>query len=459
MFHIKRKIYESVPTATRRLMRFVPFTLATGRLYRDTVALCRRQDRMSRQEVLASQEAALGRLLEFAVHEVPFYRPRRRAVERYRPFDALKEFPRLTKQDVLAHYGELTADCLDRIPCHRAVTGGSSGQQLSFLEDDATCIREMGFMYAQWRRVGYTHRCRRVTFRGVPIGRKGRDALWQRDWLKGELQFSPFHLSDEKLPLYIDKIRQYRPQFIHGYPSVVAVLAEYVLRHELVDTMRFLQGTLLGSEGCSDSQRDRIGRAFGGKVYTWYGHSERTVLGGECEQSRHYHQFPAYGVLEIVKDDGSPCEVGESGEIVGTGFLNRAMPLIRYRTDDFAVRCDWHCECGRAWDRFSHVIGRRSIEGFVFGRHGARISAAALNTHSDIFENVVRYQYYQTEPGELEIRVIANSRYSAADEKKIVNEHKRKMGSEMDVIVRSVDDIPLTQAGKQRRILCEIEKD
>ncbi len=251
---------------------------------------------------------------------------------------------------------------------------------------------------------------------------------------------------------------EYRPEFLHGYPSAVDVLAEYVVRHGLTPKLPPIKAALLGSETCSPAQRERIEAAFRTRVYTWYGHSERTVLGGECEYSRVYHMFPSYGILEIIGEDGEPCEVGGQGEIVGTGFLNRSMPLIRYRTDDYATREAHECDCGRCWDRFSHVVGRRSLEGFVLGKHGSRISEAALNVHDGCFNHVVRYQYYQRAPGQLVIRVIPNPLYSPADEAGIIAAYQKKLWGEVDIVVERVADIPLTKSGKQRRLLLEIER-
>ncbi|KGO32639.1 hypothetical protein JT06_19210, partial [Desulfobulbus sp. Tol-SR] len=71
-----------------------------------------------------------------------------------------------------------------------------------------------------------------------------------------------------------------------------------------------------------------------------------------------------------VDDQGNPCNrEGERGEIVGTGLYNRCMPLIRYRTGDYATRLAPRCPCGRAWDRFTEVEGRWKQD-MVFGRKG-----------------------------------------------------------------------------------------
>lgn len=135
------------------------------------------------------------------------------------------------------------------------------------------------------------------------------------------------------------------------------------------------------------------------------------------------------------------------------------MPLIRYRTDDLAVREPYQCECGRNWDRFSHVLGRWTLEGVVVGQSGTKISAAALNIHGDVFENVVRYQYYQEKRGELEIRVIPNTRFRECDKESIRSAHEKKLWGEVRVNVVPVRDIPLTKSGKQRRIISVCKKE
>lgn len=457
MHRLLRKSYERAPLAVRKAVCRLPYGLLAGSAYRETVRLCRKLDTMSRQDVIGLQEIRLRELLQFAVQEVPFYECLRSAVHRLGPFDALKEFPVLSKEDVQQKRESLIPRSIHRIPHHQGTTGGSSGDQLRFLEDDSTYSREMGFMHSQWTRVGYTPLSRKATFRGVPFSRITDSCFWQENPIHNELQFSPFHMNEKNLALYIEKLIEYQPTYLHGYPSAIDVLAEYVVRHGLTDQMPLLNAVLLGSEGCNIEQRMRIERAFNTRVYTFYGHSERTVLGGECEYSQVYHAFPAYGILEIIRDDGETCDIAECGEITGTGFLNRSMPLIRYRTDDYATRESHECECGRKWDRFCDVTGRWSIEGFVIGKNGSRISAAALNMHGEVFKNVIRYQYYQKLKGELEIRVIVNPQFSEEDEKKITYEHKKKVWKEMDIVVHRVDDIPLTKSGKQRRIICDIE--
>lgn len=453
MYSLLKKSYENAPPLVQKMICYFPYRFLAGGEYRRTLRLCAKLDGMSREEVLRYQEAQLSDLLHFVVAEVPFYRSLRGVVQRFSPFDALKEFPLLTKKMVQQSFKALVPKSLDRIPHHQGTTGGSTGNQLVILEDEFAYAREKAYVHSEWRRVGYAPRYRKATFRGVPFRRITDSCFWQENPIHNELQFSPFHMSEENLQHYVRRLIAYQPQFLHGYPSAIDTVAEYVLRHELTSTLPRIKAVLLVSEACSDSQRQRVEAAFQARVHSFYGHCERTVLGGECEKSRCYHAFPTYGVLEILNEKGEPCAVGQFGEIVGTGFLKRAMPLIRYRTDDVAMRESYQCECGRCWDRFSHVLGRWTLEGVVIGKNGARISAAALNIHGDVFENVVRYQYYQEERGQLEVRVIPNTRFRECDKESIRSAHEKKLWGEMRVRVVPVRHIPLTKSGKQRRVI------
>jgi phenylacetate-coenzyme A ligase PaaK-like adenylate-forming protein len=79
---------------------------------------------------------------------------------------------------------------------------------------------------------------------------------------------------------------------------------------QAADKMPRINAALLGSEGVSTAQRERIERAFRTRAYSWYGQSERVVLAGECETDGTYHAFPDYGILEIIDGQRRPCVKG-----------------------------------------------------------------------------------------------------------------------------------------------------
>jgi phenylacetate-CoA ligase len=213
-----------------------------------------------------------------------------------------------------------------------------------------------------------------------------------------------------------------------------------------------VRAVLLVSEAVTTAQRERIESAFGARAFAMYGHSERLIMGGECEVTSAYHHTPDYGVMEIIGEGGEPCRPGERGELVGTGLINRSMPLIRYRTGDHATLIEPSCECGRHWDRFTDIEGRWKQD-MLTGRSGARISLTALNMHGPVFNHVARYQYYHDRPGVCTLRVVAAPGFSDQDEEAILAAFRSKLGQELAFSIEVVDEIPLTSRGKLRLLV------
>jgi len=180
-------------------------------------------------------------------------------------------------------------------------------------------------------------------------------------------------------------------------------------------------------------------------------------LAGECELSNHYHIFPEYGAVEVIKEDGSPAEAeGELGELVGTSFYNFAMPLIRYRTDDWAVVGPERCACGRNYKLLKEAYGRWHQEMLV-GNLDNLISVTALNVHTDVFDNVQQLQFYQREKGKVELRIKRKPGFSERDAKRIMAALDEKMGDTMQISLSFADEIPLMPRGKFRFVIRELE--
>lgn len=452
MYSIKRLMYERSPLLIKQCIGRIPFHWIAGSAYRNV----RDRDLMIRDatagELQRMQCNLLRNILRQATRHVPAYRQFREAVEEMPPEEALQQFPLIDKTALKAGFDQYRADHITRFGSWESSTGGTSGDQLHFVLDDGAQSREMGFIHRIWSQVGYSPRSQKATFRGVEFRNSARSVYWQENPVYNECQFSPFHLSPKTVDNYLRKLREYAPEYIHGYPSAVSLLAEFLLQRNEVLPVR---GVLLGSETVFPDQRSRIESAFSASVLSWYGHSERVILAGECESCSAYHAIPDYGWLEIVDENGRQVEEGETGELVGTGFWNEAMPLIRYRTGDRARRLPRSCACGREFERFDEVEGRWQQE-YVIGHSGARISVAALNMHGTFYDRVIRYQYFQSRPGFLQLRILPGTGFGQADIDELLKAFERRVAQELSVEVVLVDEIPLTSRGKFKRLIQQI---
>ncbi len=134
--------------------------------------------------------------------------------------------------------------------------------------------------------------------------------------------------------------------------------------------------------------------------------------------------------------------------IVGTGFLNYAMPLIRYKTSDIALRGEASCPlCGRHHQLIDRIEGR--INDYLINREGKIIPR--LMPWIKIFPNTKQYQFFQDEPGRAYLKIVRAETYSESDTLHIKSKIAEMLGplkDSIDIEVVFVDGIPRKPSGK-----------
>ena len=426
------------------------------RVYRRMYALLQQSRWWSQEELLAYQAEALSRLLDHAYENVPYYRrifdERGLVPADIRTPGDLALLPFLTKEIVQANLADLKARNYPESAFEYVRTSGSTGTPMGFYYERGTSrAKEWAFMKVQWDRVGYRFTDRCVVLRGHVVNPASDGACWRKALFGRWLIMSSHLMTDETLPSYIDRIRRFRPRFIHAYPSTAVILARYMREHE-IEAFPTVQAVLCGSENLYPWQRNLLAEVFGCRVFSWYGNSEQTVLAGECEESAHYHIFPEYGVVELIGQDGLPIEgPGAMGEVVATNLTNFVCPLIRYRTMDVAVATDERCSCGRQYPLLERVEGR--LQEFIVTRSGHLISVTPINYESGAFERIQQFQMCQEEMGELIMRIVRKPTYTDEDTRQLIHELRWQLGDEVNVHIRFVDEIPRTRGGKFRYLI------
>ena len=103
------------------------------------------------------------------------------------------------------------------------------------------------------------------------------------------------------------------------------------------------------------------------------------------------------------------------------------------------------------------VEGR--LQEFIVTKDHRLISMTAVNMHSDIFDNVVQFQFHQEMRGMALLRIVRKPGYSDRDTQRILRELNRKFDGNVDVTIRFVDEIPRTRSGKHRFLVQDLPPD
>jgi phenylacetate-CoA ligase len=149
--------------------------------------------------------------------------------------------------------------------------------------------------------------------------------------------------------------------------------------------------------------RDNLTRIFGAPVYDIYGTPETKEIAWQCpDGGMHLNADVVH--LEAVDDSGRSLPPNREGELVATLLINRAMPLLRYRTGDRGFLRLGRCSCGSPLPLVGLVTGRSAD--ILILRDGHRISPSALNCAIERVPGVLRYQVNQLDQAKIRIRAI-----------------------------------------------------
>lgn len=456
-----RELYESSPLWMRKgaglLFRRLPNRLRYGPVYARMRTLLRATREMRRDELDSIENRLLRDAVASAYANVPFYRDamKSRGIEprHVRSRSDLCLLPLLERGTLRDAADALRSEAHGAQRRLYVTTGGSTGDPVGFDLETGVCrSKEAAMLDHAWSIVGYKRSDRSAIVRGSVLG---RDRVCDEDPIKGSLLLSSYHLTDAHVPMMVDRLKAYRPRYIQGYPSSVAILARHLLETN-TSPPEGLRALLLSSETLRPDQRRLMAEAFRCRVYSWYGHAERVVYAAECEHGDGYHLFPEYGTMELIDEAGNvlPWEKGVTGEIVGTALWNRAMPLIRYRTNDIATVGTDGCPCGRPHPKLASVEGR--IQEFLIASGGRPISTTALNMHSDVFDRVDQMQFRQHEEGCVELHVVPRHGFGERDELAIREQVGKKFGAGTELVLRRCAEIPPTRSGKRRLVVQDL---
>jgi len=448
---MRTRLPEPVKQSLSQLYAMIPLRWRMGKDYWQLKLFLQEAQWWELERIRAWQIHKLKEMVRYAYVNVPGYYALYRSAgvtpDDITALDDIRQLPFTTKELLRDNLREFTTRDTTAHRLAYVTTGGSTGIPFGFYHTEVNRWMENAFIHSGWEWAGWKLGETSAILRGAFIGSPHR--FWQGYPVANELALSSYYLSEEIYPKYVEIIESHQPSHLQAYPSVATILADIILDHHDEGRLDF-QIILLGSENLYDWQKEKIHQAFPkARLFSWYGHAEQTTMGSWCEKTEYLHVWPFYGWTEVLDEAGYEVEPGQAGEIVGTSFWNFGTPFIRYRTMDQARKLCWGCTaCRRQFLVLEHIDGR--LQEMIVTRTGRLISMTAINMHSDIFDHVRQFQFYQDTLGKVVFKVARKPAYDEQDTVKIYQELKRKLGNDTELAIVFVEEILRSQSGKFR---------
>lgn len=365
------------------------------------------------------------------------------------PFENLRKLPLLDKRRVRENIHAIQSS---DIPSRRLIdrqTSGTTGAGLRFVET-VQCEQET---WAVWWRYRFRHgidmhrKCGYFGGRTVLPAHTEKPPFWIVNRIWNQVLFSAYHLSARNTESYVDEIRTRGIEWLHGYPSMISMLAGFMKAGE-IQPLENVKIITFGAESVSERQKAIVREMFPmAHLSEHYGLAEGVANISQCELGK-LHVDEDFSFVEFVEVDGTQ----DVYELVGTNWSNEAFPLFRYRTGDLVQIDDTRCYCGRDTRVVCEIDGRREdVIQLTDGR--------AVGRMDHIFKdmvNILEAQIHQVSRNEIDLHVVASRQYSRDDEEKLRSNLSERLGDDFEVRFHYVDRLAREGSGKLKFVVSHL---
>lgn len=357
----------------------------------------------------------------------------------------LDELPTISSSDLVNGLDRFLSKRFGRSNSYVTTTGGTGRNPTTIVLSNESYTYEWAHMLHIWGTMGYSRQHnRKLTLRGKIVrGKK----LFEYNPIYNEIVVDMFKLNSGNFRAFYDSIRRIKIDYIHAYPSLLREFKDYL---DLYQINYPLKGIMLGSEGIELEEKRSFARHFRCPVISWYGQSEKVVLAADFACDNRFKVLTSYGYPSLCDDENGV------GEIVGTTFVNRALPLIKYRTGDYGS-----LEITDNAMFISNIIGRWGKD-FVYSKNGKKIPTTAINLHGPVQDQVLHYQIHQRTVGTLLIKILPKQ-VSELTEDGLISAFKKELGDKLKdfevhyIVIRNEEEIIKSERGKVILLIQELD--
>ena len=269
----------------------------------------------------------------------------------------------------------------------------------------------------------------------VPV-KQNKPPFWRYVRSQNRVYFSAYHEQKSNMKYYYNELVKEKVTWLNGYPSLIAVLADYIVENDLPNPgIKFVS---TGAENLYDYQENLIRKAFKGAVFIQtYAQSESVSFASQDSNGLFWVDEDAAATEFIPNENGTY-------DIVGTNLYNYAMPLLRYRVGDQA-----QIEINSDGRRINKINGRR--EDYIYLPGGYKLGK--LDTAFKDAIAVTESQIFQYEDYSVEIRVVLRNESGKKEANEAVTWIKEATRGSIPISIKYVNSIERSNTQKLKYVV------
>lgn len=366
----------------------------------------------------------------------------------YKNFDKnnFNSFPIINKTLIRNEIDDFICHLVKKEQLFKAITSGSTGTPFIVFHDQEKKQRNTADTIFFAGKAGYKL--------GEPlhyfkiwnkINRKGPVKAFMENIIAQDVT----SMSDHNIFKLLERLKKKKSLHFIGYSSAYDALINYIIRSEYDTKDIKIKSAIAMSEGISEETKKLMHMFFGVHCVSRYSNVENGIIAQQPIGKTYFEINHASYHVEILKmDKNEPAELGETGRIVVTDLYNFAMPLIRYDTGDVAIM---EKNSATGINQLSKIEGRKMD--LVYDTTGNLVSSFTITNQMWKYPEIIQYQFIQKE--KKKYLFILNIDKPFVREPELIEEFKIYFGSDADFFIEYVNEIPLLNSGKRKKVINE----
>jgi len=393
------------------------------------------------------QERRLNSILDFAATKTIYFKNIIPDSKIHNPYERLRNIPILTKSIIKQHSDTMLTMPVDQLV--KLSSSGSTGVQTDVYLSKQELSLDRAIQINWWEWAGYKIGMPMLQT-GLATSRSLEKKL--KDYFFRTKYLFAFGLMQADLTSLKPWIIRHKP-FLGGYASSL-----YVISQLLEDQHLHFRSSVSWGDKLFDHYKKNITGQLGCQVFETYGTGEGIKIAAQKDNEFMYIMSP-YVVLEIVDDHGNPVPDGTLGHVVVTSLVNRAMPLIRYRLGDLAIKLPrekYPEERSLELPLLQKVIGRETD--IVQTPEGKKLIVHSFTGIFEYYPQIRQFCIIQNEFSGVHVLYIKENGFQLKVLKEISNRLAELINEPFEITFESVDHIPPTKSGKPQIIISNLQK-
>lgn len=260
----------------------------------------------------------------------------------------------------------------------------------------------------------------------------------------------------EDMDRIVEKLNAFQPDFITGYPSILAVLGKAGQEGRLHIRP---QAIACSAETLTEKVYHALRSAFGCPVLNNYCSTEGGEAAMSCREGR-FHVNQDWVIIEPVDKNGSPVPDGAWSEgVYITDLTNYVQPIIRYYMEDKIRFIKEPCTCGNCLPVME--IKGREVENITVG--GKVLFSPVFEQALENIPGVLAVQLAQKSERRFLVRLIPSSEDTKEETAREVKEtvlglFEKSGAGPVEVDISRERPAAAKRGGKVRFLVKELEK-